>query len=228
MKKFGSKKYFLAVILTFLLLFNVLLFLLTKKSNRNDAFWVAYGFVMFSFVALFITSFVSKEGKTGIAFIHPALTVVGLYLLIVFFLALIVFFIPSISLKTVLVMMILVTGISLVVYFFALMNRDLIKRESIKSTMMFKITDVYPVLEKIKNSSSDVTLKQQLDEMMALALNAIEVESDNILVLDKRIFEYVQFVEKNVRRGEMNNVYHNLNKVKELFKLREQSIIKKN
>lgn len=226
MKKNGSKKYFILAIITVLLVFNALLFLLTKKENYTTSFWVAYGFISFAFLGFLLTSLLAKEGKTGMAYIYPVITVAGIYLMIVFLLALIVFIFPKMSVKTVLVMMILVTGISLVVYIFALMNREIIERESLKKSLMFKINDVYPVLEGIILQTSDQQLKDQIAEVATMSLNALASEREDIFALDKRIFEYVQFVEKNVRRNEINNVYQNLGKVKELLILRERTIAK--
>ena len=215
MKKLGMKKYFIPVILLVAIIYNVVVFLATSKHTTS--FWLLYGFFMLGFVWFLLTGLIAKEGKTGIAYIHPTVTISGLFWTITLLFSLIFMWFPKIAYRALLIPMVIITGIFAIVYVFALMNKAITAREEAKKPFIQNIKDVYQVLQSISAKATDPDVKKALDELVVLS-KGLDVSADpEVVKLDERIAEYVQFVHKNLERNETKNIFYNISRVKNLL-----------
>ena len=112
MKKLGFKKFFIPAIILVAIVFNVVVFLATQK--HSPSFWLLYGFFMLGFVWFLLSSLIAKEGKTGIAFIHPTVTISGLFWMLAYYLRLFLL-VSQYSLQAILIPMVIITGIFAIV-----------------------------------------------------------------------------------------------------------------
>jgi hypothetical protein len=222
MKKLGFKKFFIKSIIIVAIVFNVVVFLATQK--HSPSFWLLYGFFMLGFVWFLLSSLIAKEGKTGIAFIHPTVTISGLFWMLAFLFALVFMWFPNIPYRAILIPMVIITGIFAIVYVFALMNKALVAREEAKKPYMQNIKDVHQVLESLSTKATDAAVKRALDELVILAEGMDISVNPDVVKLDERIAEYVQFVHKNLERNEMKNLFYNIDRVKNLLTEREKKV----
>jgi hypothetical protein len=171
-----------------------------------------------------LSSLIAKEGKTGIAFIHPTVTISGLFWMLAFLFALVFMWFPNIPYRAILIPMVIITGIFAIVYVFALMNKALVAREEAKKPYMQNIKDVHQVLESLSTKATDAAVKRALDELVILAEGMDISVNPDVVKLDERIAEYVQFVHKNLERNEMKNLFYNIDRVKNLLTEREKKV----
>ena len=223
MKNSSLKKYFIPALLIVIAAFNLVLFLV-KSSNWTVTFWFTYGFIMLAFLLMIVVVFSAQENKTGVAYIHPTVTLTALYLFVVFTFGVIMLFFPKVHLLAVAIPLIILTAIFFIIYLFASVNKAIISREDAPKSRMFKMADVPEVLDRIMSLVREQVLLKQLDELKGLAIKASGFNEPNLEEIDERIFGYIQFIEKNARRHELNNIYNNIKSVKELFKEREKRL----
>ncbi|MFA6595843.1 MAG: hypothetical protein WCT00_05960, partial [Bacilli bacterium] len=115
-------------------------------------------------------------------------------------------------------------GIFAIVYVFVLMNKALVAREEAKKPYMQNIKDVHQVLESLSTKATDAAVKRALDELVILAEGMDISVNPDVVKLDERIAEYVQFVHKNLERNEMKNLFYNIDRVKNLLTEREKKV----
>lgn len=221
-------KYFLAVWLIVVAVYNITLFLLVNhfavEFFNNINFWILYGSMMFALILWFVFGILDKNTKLG--GLSLLSTFVFIYMILVFIMTTIMFFFTKKILSiAIIIPMLLITGVLAIFTVFATKNKKQIVNNS---NHLFEITNVELLEDYFKhladtNKNFENILLDLANKCEGLTniLNIYDIEK-----LDKRIIEYASFIKRNTLNDEESNIQNNINKIKDLLQEREALIAK--
>ena len=225
------KKYFLLLWVVIVAAYNAVLFLLfnqfAKETLKETSFWVIYGSMRFAFLVWLVIGLLERNTKLG--GISPIVTFVYPYLLIIFLMTTIMlFFAKNILVVWVLVPMILISAVLIILAIFACFNRKWIKDNPQKVPELFSVEGLENYFEDLA-SKCDESCKNVIYDLASICDGLTSMKGSSELdALEKRLFEYASFIKQNAMRAEELNIYHNVEKFRELLKEREALVAKLN
>lgn len=221
MKKHLSLYYYLAIWAVIVGLFNALLFIIDK--NRNAAFWLTYGFVMGSFVINLIGFMIAPRNKQRT---NAITTLCFMYAIICLLSGIIFFIFPNIYVTVIICVYLVLTALFIVLLVFGMMNQKQISANPQKQKELFNMSQLITYLQDIQKISTNVAVRNGINDLVNFAMGATPNDKELKAVedIEKQIYEYSSFIKKNVERDEVNNVFYNIDKVKNLLKEREAKL----
>ncbi|MCM1513667.1 MAG: hypothetical protein NC090_01600 [Anaeroplasma bactoclasticum] len=220
---------FIVIWAVILLVYNVVLFLLVNQFKRElfdkPAFWVNYAWMMIAFLIWLGVELIAKSTKKGnlrplTATIYPFLAVSFLATSILYF------FVMNIVLIGIIIPMIIVIGLFAVCYCLASVQTTVLEQSTKPSKGLLRVEDLSIYFSEIEQCTTDNT-QRALHHLTILCRDLHSVEKgEEVKQLEKRIYEYASFIEKDVQQGEDSNVYLHIEKVEQLLKERANLIAK--
>lgn len=228
MKKILNSKYFIAIMVVVMALYNALLFLLTKKDDYTTNFFTVYGFIMFAFLLTIVVAIVLRD-KTSEGSIYATTFFAGCYLQVIVVVGTIFFFfVNKVNFLVIFIPLLIITAFFIIFFIFGLMQEEWIKKNPQKLPELFSMHEIVPYLEGLKLTTNNKQVFNQLQvliDKVNLSKN-LDSDTDELKSIDKKIFELVQFIGKNIHRGENQNVFNNISSLDTML-LKREELIKK-
>lgn len=220
MKKFLASKYFLVISSVLVLIFNAVLFLsvATWKNELFElsSFWGLYVSVMLMFIADILLGVITNKnikGQNLFSTLILPISLLGIVLGLVLF-----FFVAKIKLAVILIPYIIFVGIIIIAFMtgFAYQNHlDNIEEKVVK---VIDIAGLIEFLMMLQNKTSNNIVKTTLVRLIEKASIVVQdEESFELKKLEKRIFEYALFIEKDIKNNNVNNFLMNATNMEKLL-----------
>lgn len=222
MKKNLSLCYYLVIWAVVVGVFNILLFILDK--NHNSEFWVTYSFVMVSFVINLIGFMVTPRQKQRI---NSITTFCFIYALVSLIAGIIFFIIGNANIAIIISIFVVIAGIFIILNVFGTINQKQIKEYNVENKMTIAdMSSLVTYLQDIQKNSDNVAIRNSINDLVNFVMGATPNKNnlEEVESIEKQIFEYSTFIKKNVQQDEVNNVFYNIDKVKQLLKEREAKL----
>lgn len=220
MKKFLASKYFLVISIVLILVFNAVLFLsvATWKEElfEHASFWGLYVSVMLMFISLLSLGIVSNKNIKGQnLFSTLILPVSGLGILLGIILF---FFVAKLKLAFVLIPYIILVGIIVIGFVTGSVYQNHLDNLDVKVTKVVDINGLIQFLIDLQNKTNDANIKSVLGKLIEKASYKVK-DDENIELkkLEKRIFEYALFIEKDIKNNAFNNFLMNAETLEKLL-----------
>lgn len=220
---------FIVIWAVILLVYNAVLFLLVNQLKKElfdkPAFWVNYAWMMIAFLIWLGVELITKSTKKGnlrplTAMIYPFLAVSFLATSILYF------FVMNIVLIGIIIPMIIVIGLFVICYCLASVQTTVLEQSTKSSKGLLRVEDLSIYFSEIEQYTTDNT-QRALHHLTILCRDLHSVEKgEEVRQLEKRIYEYASFIEKDIQQGEDSNVYLHIEKVEQLLKERANLIAK--
>ena len=220
MKKFLSSKYFLVISSVLILVFNAVLFLSVATWNNelfNHApFWGLYACIMLMFIAMLLLGVVNNKNIKGqnafSTFIIPVV-LFGILLGII-----LLFFVSKLKLAFVLIPFIIIVGIVIVGFITGAVYQNHLDNLDIKVVKVIDMNGLIEFLMNLQNKTNEAVIKQMLIRLIEKASISVSNEENvELKKLEKRIFEYALFIEKDINNSSVNNFLMNANNMEKLL-----------
>lgn len=225
MRKLFENRYFLIIWGVVVAAFNAILFLslATWKQEAFElaAFWGLYASVMLAFVAVLLISLLHKknnyEQSILMTLVAPLATVAILVGIILFFC------IDKIDLMFILIPYIIVFAFMIIAFVFGHMYQNHLDNIEVKVTKVVDINGLINFLSELQNTTNDSNIISVLDNLIAKAsLSVLDPNNSELKALEKRIFEYALFIEKDIKNNAFNNFLMNAEKMEKLLDQRSK------
>lgn len=220
MKKFLASKYFLVISIVLILVFNAVLFLsvATWKEElfEHASFWGLYVSVMVMFISLLSLGIVSNKNIKGQnLFSTLILPVSGLGILLGIILF---FFVAKLKLAFVLIPYIILVGIIVIGFVTGFVYQNHLDNLDVKVIKVVDINGLIQFLIDLQNKTNDANIKSVLGKLIEKASYKVK-DDENIELkkLEKRIFEYALFIEKDIKNNAFNNFLMNAETLEKLL-----------
>lgn len=211
-----NKKY--AAIIAFIILaaIDAVTLILTKTGQYDPQFWMGFVFIQVSFLGYILTKLFVKDDIEARG-IRPLDTVLFLNIVIMLLMGLVAYLAPYKTnvFTTLLVFYIIITSLCVCASVLTGLNKKLVKEARVIKPRIFNQNNIIDVLEETKHLVADEALKEQV-QIIIDQINGLQVELNSLK--GKQLVEYVQFMYKNATRKEIDNLFNNINKVKEILK----------
>ena len=220
MKRFLASKYFLVISSVLILVFNAVLFLsvATWKEElfKIASFWGLYACVMLMFIAsLLLGVFTNKDIKKQNLFstlVFPV-SILGIILGIILF-----FFVAKIELAVVLIPYIIFIGFIAVAFITGFVYQNHLDNIEEKVVKIIDVEGLVEFLINLQNHTNEVVIRTMLSKLIEKAsITVNDTENIELKKLEKRIFEYALFIEKDIKNNSINNFLMNAEKMEKLL-----------
>jgi hypothetical protein len=225
MRKLFENRYFLIIWGVVVAAFNAVLFLsvATWKQEAFElaAFWGLYACVMLAFVSVLLICLLHKknnyEQSILMTLVAPLATVAILVGIILFFC------IDKIDLMFILIPYIIVFAFMIIAFAFGHMYQNHLDNIEVKVTKVVDINGLINFLSELQNTTNDSNIISVLDNLIAKAsLSVLDPNNSELKALEKRIFEYALFIEKDIKNNAFNNFLMNAEKMEKLLDQRSK------
>ena len=225
MKKIFNSKYYFIVWAVLLALYNVVAFLVTSKETRLLAFWVSYGFVMAGFIVNLLSALLDFPDDDKL---NPFTTFSFTFVVVCQLAGIIYVLIPTAPAVDVIIPYAVLTAVYVILMVFSFKT---LKQTEVKHTASVQTTtaitgnmhDLIDFFKELKESSQDLAVRNALNDLShyIMSSSVSDKMNEEVNALEKRIFEYADFIKKNVEKNEIGNIFNNIDNVKRLVKERE-------
>lgn len=220
MKKFLASKYFLVVSIVLILVFNAVLFLsvTTWKEELFElaSFWGLYISVMIMFISLLSLGVISNKNIKGQNLFSSLILPVsgfGVLLGIVLF-----FFVAKLKLAIVLIPYIIFVGIMVIGFITGFAYQNHLDNIDEKIVKVIDMNGLVEFLLNLQNRTSNSVIKTTLVKLIEKAsFKAKDEEKIELKKIEKRIFEYALFIEKDIKNDNVNNFLMNAETLEKLL-----------
>lgn len=220
MKKFLASKYFLVISGVLILVFNAVLFLsvATWKEELFElaSFWGLYSSVMLMFISLLLLGILTNKnikGQNLFSTLVLPISCLGILLGIILF-----FFVAKLKLAIVLIPYIIFVGIIAIGFITGFVYQNHLDNLEVKVTKVIDMNGLIEFLINLQNKSNDANVRSVLSKLIEKASIVVKDE-DNVELksLEKRIFEYALFIEKDILNNAFNNFLMNAETLEKLL-----------
>ena len=220
MKKFLASKYFLVVSIVLILVFNAVLFLsvTTWKEELFElaSFWGLYISVMIMFISLLSLGVISNKNIKGQNLFSSLILPVsgfGVLLGIILF-----FFVAKLKLAIVLIPYIIFVGIMVIGFVTGFVYQNHLDNIDEKIVKVIDMNGLVEFLLNLQNRTSNSVIKTTLVKLIEKAsFKAKDEEKIELKKIEKRIFEYALFIEKDIKNDNVNNFLMNAETLEKLL-----------
>lgn len=220
MKKFLASKYFLVISIVLILVFNAVLFLsvATWKEELFDlaSFWGLYISVMIMFISLLSLGIISNKNIKGQNLFSSLILPVsgfGILLGIILF-----FFVAKLKLAIVLIPYIIFVGIIAIGFVTGFVYQNHLDNLDEKIVKVIDMNGLVEFLLNLQNRTSNSVIKTTLVKLIEKASFKVKDEENTELKkIEKRIFEYALFIEKDIKNNNVNNFLMNAETLEKLL-----------
>ena len=220
MKKFLASKYFLVISIVLILVFNAVLFLsvATWKEELFElaSFWGLYISVMIMFISLLSLGIISNKNIKGQNLFSSLILPVsgfGILLGIILF-----FFVGKLKLAIVLIPYIIFVGIIAIGFVSGFVYQNHLDNLDEKIVKVIDMNGLVEFLLNLQNRTSNSVIKTTLVKLIEKASFKVKDEENNELKkIEKRIFEYALFIEKDIKNSNVNNFLMNAETLEKLL-----------
>ena len=220
MKKFLASKYFLVISSVLILVFNAVLFLsvATWKEELFElaSFWGLYISVMIMFISLLSLGIISNKNIKGQNLFSSLILPVsgfGILLGIILF-----FFVGKLKLAIVLIPYIIFVGIIAIGFVSGFVYQNHLDNLDEKIVKVIDMNGLVEFLLNLQNRTSNSVIKTTLVKLIEKASFKVKDEENNELKkIEKRIFEYALFIEKDIKNSNVNNFLMNAETLEKLL-----------
>ena len=220
MKKFLASKYFLVISIVLILVFNAVLFLsvTTWKEELFElaSFWGLYISVMIMFISLLSLGVISNKNIKGQNLFSSLILPVsgfGVLLGIVLF-----FFVAKLKLAIVLIPYIIFVGIMVIGFVTGFVYQNHLDNIDEKIVKVIDMNGLVEFLLNLQNRTSNSVIKTTLVKLIEKAsFKAKDEEKIELKKIEKRIFEYALFIEKDIKNDNVNNFLMNAETLEKLL-----------
>ena len=213
MRKLFENRYFLIIWGVVVAAFNAILFLsvATWKQEAFElaAFWGLYACVMLAFVSVLLICLLHKKNNYEQSIL---MTLVAPLATVAIFVGIILFFcIDKIDLVFILIPYIIVFAIMIIAFVFGNMYQNHLDNIEVKVTKVVDINGLINFLSELQNTTSDSNI-----------ISVLDPNNSDLKALEKRIFEYALFIEKDIKNNAFNNFLMNAEKMEKLLDQRSK------
>lgn len=220
MKKFLASKYFLVISIVLILVFNAVLFLsvATWKEELFElaSFWGLYISVMIMFISLLSLGIISNKNIKGQNLFSSLILPVsgfGVLLGIILF-----FFVAKLKLAIVLIPYIIFVGIMVIGFITGFAYQNHLDNIDEKIVKVIDMNGLVEFLLNLQNRTSNSVIKTTLVKLIEKAsFKAKDEEKIELKKIEKRIFEYALFIEKDIKNDNVNNFLMNAETLEKLL-----------
>lgn len=220
MKKFLASKYFLVISSVIILVFNAVLFLsvTTWKEELFElaSFWGLYISVMIMFISLLSLGIISNKNIKGQNLFSSLILPVsgfGILLGIILF-----FFVAKLKLAIVLIPYIIFVGIIAIGFVTGFVYQNHLDNLDEKIVKVIDMNGLVEFLLNLQNRTSNSVIKTTLVKLIEKASFKVKDEENTELKkIEKRIFEYALFIEKDIKNNNVNNFLMNAETLEKLL-----------
>lgn len=220
MKKFLASKYFLVISIVLILVFNAVLFLsvATWKEELFElaSFWGLYISVMIMFISLLSLGIISNKNIKGQNLFSSLILPVsgfGILLGIILF-----FFVAKLKLAIVLIPYIIFVGIIAIGFVTGFVYQNYLDNLDEKIVKVIDMNGLVEFLLNLQNRTSNSVIKTTLVKLIEKASFKVKDEENTELKkIEKRIFEYALFIEKDIKNNNVNNFLMNAETLEKLL-----------
>lgn len=220
MKKFLASKYFLVISIVVILVFNAVLFLsvATWKEELFElaSFWGLYISVMIMFISLLSLGIISNKNIKGQNLFSSLILPVsgfGILLGIILF-----FFVAKLKLAIVLIPYIIFVGIIAIGFVTGFVYQNHLDNLDEKIVKVIDMNGLVEFLLSLQNRTSNSVIKTTLVKLIEKASFKVKDEENTELKkIEKRIFEYALFIEKDIKNNNVNNFLMNAETLEKLL-----------
>lgn len=220
MKKFLASKYFLVISIVLILVFNAVLFLsvATWKEELFElaSFWGLYISVMIMFISLLSLGIISNKNIKGQNLFSSLILPVsgfGILLGIILF-----FFVAKLKLAIVLIPYIIFVGIIAIGFVTGFVYQNHLDNLDEKIVKVIDMNGLVEFLLNLQNRTSNSVIKTTLVKLIEKASFKVkDEEKTELKKIEKRIFEYALFIEKDIKNNDVNNFLMNAETLEKLL-----------
>lgn len=220
MKKFLASKYFLVISIVLILVFNAVLFLsvATWKEELFElaSFWGLYISVMIMFISLLSLGIISNKNIKGQNLFSSLILPVsgfGILLGIILF-----FFAAKLKLAIVLIPYIIFVGIIAIGFVTGFVYQNHLDNLDEKIVKVIDMNGLVEFLLNLQNRTSNSVIKTTLVKLIEKASFKVkDEEKTELKKIEKRIFEYALFIEKDIKNNDVNNFLMNAETLEKLL-----------
>lgn len=220
MKKFLASKYFLVISIVLILVFNAVLFLsvTTWKEELFElaSFWGLYISVMIMFISLLSLGIISNKNIKGQNLFSSLILPVsgfGILLGIILF-----FFVAKLKLAIVLIPYIIFVGIMVIGFITGFAYQNHLDNIDEKIVKVIDMNGLVEFLLNLQNRTSNSVIKTTLVKLIEKASFKVKDEEKiELKKIEKRIFEYALFIEKDIKNDNVNNFLMNAETLEKLL-----------
>ena len=220
MKKFLASKYFLVISIVLILVFNAVLFLsvTTWKEELFElaSFWGLYISVMIMFISILSLGIISNKNIKGQNLFSSLILPVsgfGVLLGIILF-----FFVAKLKLAIVLIPYIIFVGIMVIGFVTGFVYQNHLDNIDEKIVKVIDMNGLVEFLLNLQNRTSNSVIKTTLVKLIEKAsFKAKDEEKIELKKIEKRIFEYALFIEKDIKNNNVNNFLMNAETLEKLL-----------
>ena len=220
MKKFLASKYFLVISIVLILVFNAVLFLsvTTWKEELFElaSFWGLYIIVMIMFISILSLGIISNKNIKGQNLFSSLILPVsgfGVLLGIILF-----FFVAKLKLAIVLIPYIIFVGIMVIGFVTGFVYQNHLDNIDEKIVKVIDMNGLVEFLLNLQNRTSNSVIKTTLVKLIEKASFKVKDEEKiELKKIEKRIFEYALFIEKDIKNDNVNNFLMNAETLEKLL-----------
>ena len=220
MKKFLASKYFLVISIVLILVFNAVLFLsvTTWKEELFElaSFWGLYISVMIMFISILSLGIISNKNIKGQNLFSSLILPVsgfGVLLGIILF-----FFVAKLKLAIVLIPYIIFVGIMVIGFVTGFVYQNHLDNIDEKIVKVIDMNGLVEFLLNLQNRTSNSVIKTTLVKLIEKASFKVKDEEKiELKKIEKRIFEYALFIEKDIKNNNVNNFLMNAETLEKLL-----------
>lgn len=208
------KKYSAIIALVFLAMYDAIVLILRNNEKYNTIFWLGFGFVQLAFVAYIVVKLLKvREAERGVKVLDMSL---AFYIAMMMLMSFVAYCLPNGhgAITGMVIGYIVLTGLAVVLVVFGLLNKAIVKANDDPKPQVFDDTDLNAVLTEAAKMIKDEQAKNQINKIIE-RVSSFDVDEKS--ADGKKLIEYCQFIYKNAKHQETNNIFYNIKKVIEIL-----------
>lgn len=228
MKKISKIKYALIAWIVAVITYSAIVFIIADHTKRgiDKCIIITYSIMMIDLVIVLISWIIGNRKMVAGAIdaVNP-ISSLALYLTTpVFVITTVLYFINYQKfIFLVVVIFIFLFGLFAVLAIVSMRQFELVNENPNKLPELTNIHQLASYLRNIFDMVTEPTTKNQIEELIKLATVIDELDdkdSEDIIAVEKSIFEYAGYLKRNISRSEYSNVTNNIEKIKTLLNKR--------
>lgn len=220
MKNFLSKKYLLIIELVLLVIYSAILFIAVGTFNKDllsvSSFWGLYVCIVLSFLSLIGLSFVARNQKVNLN-LYPVI-VVPTSLFAILLGTILFIFAAKIKLAVIIIIYLIIFSVIILGYILGCTFQVKSDNYDVKVVKVINMQSFELFITELLNKSNDYIVRSLLNRIIeACHINVQNENDEELKKLEKQIFEYALFIEKDIQNNNVNNFVMNAEQCEKLL-----------